>query len=331
MFSPKNDRSQELLLPVLESKRYPLLDTIRNDMTKSRVKLNKTNIFTAGISSYSRNQEYIIYERKKAFIPPGNLLPGIKVSRDKRFNITLTKQPDKRTSTQLGISLLKSDITEPTTKLPRIFGKMKINRDLEPQSYSVPEIEFETVKDEEKDKREEVTAKDSEHNNTETLDEDINSVDLVKKGSRKKKHTYLKKKKKMMKVPLFQSMMVTPNRKKITLSCTLTYDIGNGEGLDIGEVKETKAIGNKLVPTIHQQVSPKDSSSSKTRQKSYQTSQAGDLLACSGSNTFNKNCESTNPVKNITERYVAKFGVPSNPPPSACAELFGLPLKGIIQ
>ena len=199
---------------------------------------------------------------------------------------------------------------------------MNINRDLEPQSCSVPEIEFEEVKDEKNDDREEVTAKEREHNNIETNDEDISSVDIVKNGSRKKKLTYLKKKRKTMKVPLFQSMMVTSNRKEITLSCTLTYDISNGEGLDIGEVKETKAIGNKLVPTIHQQGLPKDSSNTKTRQKIYQQSCAGELLACSGNNIRNKNCESTNPVENITERYLAKFGVPPNPPPSACAELF---------
>ena len=299
-------------------------------MTKSRVKAKKTNIFTTGISSYSRNHEYVIYERKKAFLPPGNLLPGIKVSRDKRFNITLTKQPDKGTSAQLGINLTKSDTTEPATKLGRIYDKMNINSDLEPQSYSVPEIEFEEVKDEKNDDREEVTAKESEHNNIETNDEDINSVDVVKNGSRKKKYTYLKKKRKMMKVPLFQSMMVTSNKKEMTLSCTLTYDIGNGKGLDIGEVKEAKAIGNKLVPTMHQQVSQKDSSGTKTRQKIYQQSYTGEILACGGNNILNKNCESTNPVRNITERYLAKFGVPPNPPPSACAELFGLPRKGTV-
>ena len=315
MVSSKNERSWGQLLSLLKSKRYGQLDTINSYKATSRAKDRKTNIFTEGISSYSRNHEYIIYERKKAVLPPGNLLPGIKVSRDRRFNITITKQPDKGMATQPGTKLSKLDSTEPTTNLPRIHGMIKIKRDLEPPDDAVPQIESVTDTDEKDEQKDDVGLNVNESGNEklETRDEYSNSVEKVIHGPKRKKRKYLKKKRKVMKVPLFQSMTVTPTRKEIALSCALTYDINNGEGSDFGEVKQIKAMRNQLIPIMHQQVSPKDSSSTKERKKSYQQS-----LACSSSKLFDKN----------SERYVAQFGVPPNPPPSA--ELFGLSRKGTV-
>ena len=330
MVSSKNVPSWGQLLSLLKTKSYAQLDTVNSDVVKSRVKDRRTNIFTEGISSYSRNHEYIIYERRKAFLPPGNLLPGIKVSRDRRFNITITKQPDKGMAARLGTKLSKSDSAEPNTKLPRIYGTIKINRDLEPQDDTVPQIESMTDTDEKNDKKEKVKVKENENDKIKSLGEDTDSVEKVKHGSRKKEHKYSKKKRKVMKVPLFQSLTVTSSKKEMTLSCTLTYDISNGEGHDFGQVKEIEAMRNKLIPIIHQQVSPKGSSNTKAKQKNFQQSHTGELLACSGSKLFNKICDSTNPVKNNPEKYLAQFGVPPNPPPSACAELFGLPRKGTV-
>ena len=325
MVSSKNVPSWGQLLSLLKSKGYTQLDS---DMAKSRVKNRNTNIFTKGISSYSRDHEYIIYERKEAFLPPGNLLPGIKVSKDRRFNIIITKQPDKSMVARLGTKLSKSDSAGPNTKLPRIYGTIKINRDMEPKDE--PQIELVTDMDEKNDEKENIGIKENENDKIKSHGEHTNSVEKVKHGSRKKGHQYLKKKRKVMKVPLFQSMTVTSSKKELTLSCTLTYDMRNGEEHDCGEVKETETMRNKLIPIMHQQVSPKGSSSTKAKQKSSQESHTGELLTCNGSKLFNKNRESTNPVKNNAENYLAQFGVPPNPPPSACAELFGLPRKGTV-
>ena len=326
MVSTKNVPSWGQLLSLLKSKSYAQLGTVNSDMAKSRVKNRSTNIFTKGISSYSRDHEYIIYERKKAFLPPGNLLPGVKVSKDRRFNIIITKQPDKSMVARLGTKLSKSDSAELDTKLPRICDTIKINRDLEPKDE--PQIELVTDMDEKNDETEKV--KINENDKIESHGEHTNSVEKVKHGSRKKGHQYLKKKRKVMKVPLFQSVTVTSSKKELTLSCTLTYDMRNGEGHDFGEVKETETMRNKLIPIMHQQVLPKGSSSTKAKQKSSQESHTGELLTCNGSKLFNKNRESTDLVQNNAENYLAQFGVPPNPPPSACAELFGLPRKGTV-
>ncbi len=72
---------------------------LRSHTTSEENKVEHTRsqpIFTEGISSYSRRQEHTVYVREKASVPSQNILPGVKITRNKVNNTVLLKTNSKK-------------------------------------------------------------------------------------------------------------------------------------------------------------------------------------------------------------------------------------------
>ena len=272
--------------------------------TKPRQRFSKAKIFTEGISSYSTRQEYTIYEQNDAFVPAANLISGTNVSREKDKSVLI-----RRKSQVLG---LVSDKTRPeletvlAMKLPVIHSIPHQNNTSTTARPGDDYLSNNLVK---KANNRIVEKTDDFKEESETKRHDINSEKTSseirsKTTNRNNKRQKSIKTGKLIKIPLFQSMGSKVKKKRMPLSCALSYDISDAQYVDEGNAIRTGVNFNKLEPIVYQQPPRQNSRirlyySSKTRTDMYNSSVAEQL------------------TRNGQKEHTKIFTVPPNPPPSA--------------
>ena len=213
--------------------------------TKPVTRHGKNRVFTEGISSYSRRQEYTIYQQKDAFLPAANLLSGTKVSREKDNSVLIKRTPQQvhgaiteKTSPGLeSILEMKMPVIQPVPK--------KIN-EMRPTSMTIMRPGDDCNENEKACSRGVEKTVGTKNESVRKSSKEITSKMTKLNNKRNKPITTGK----LMKIPLFQTIT---KRNPVPLSCELSYDVNDVQVRQHSRGGGLRSRGNfnKLNPIFH--------------------------------------------------------------------------------